>query len=84
MKKNVITAICILVVIVLLIPIPMRMKDGGTVKYQAVLYSVSDVHRLAPSTEKGAWYKIGIAMENPTDEDIVVVFHVVNAKVRIE
>ena len=34
--------------------------------------------------EKGAWYKIGIAMENPTDEDIVVVFHVVNAKVRIE
>ena len=33
--------------------------------------------------EKGAWYKIGIAMENPTDEDIVVVFHVINAKVRI-
>ena len=34
--------------------------------------------------EKGAWYKIGIAMENPTDEDIVVVFHVINVKVRIE
>ena len=34
--------------------------------------------------EKGAWYKIGIAMENPTDEDIVVVFHVINAKVRID
>lgn len=34
--------------------------------------------------EKGAWYKIGIAMENPTDEDIVVVFHVVNVKVRSE
>ena len=34
--------------------------------------------------EKGAWYKIGIAMENPTDEDIIVVFHVVNVKVRIE
>lgn len=34
--------------------------------------------------EKGTWYKIGIAMENPTDEDIVVVFHVVNVKVRIE
>ena len=36
------------------------------------------------AVEKGAWYKIGIAMENPTDEDIVVVFHIVNAKVRIE
>ena len=34
--------------------------------------------------EKGAWYKIGISMKNPTDEDIVVVFHVVNVKVRIE
>ena len=36
------------------------------------------------TVEKGAWYKIGIAMENPTDEDIIVVFHVVNVKVRIE
>ena len=34
--------------------------------------------------EKGAWYRIGVAMKNPTDEDIVVVFHVVNVKVRIE
>ena len=34
--------------------------------------------------EKGAWYRIGIAMENPTDEDIVIVFHVVSIKVRIE
>ena len=33
--------------------------------------------------ENGAWYKIGIAMENPTDEDIVVVFHVVNTKIRV-
>ena len=36
------------------------------------------------AVEKGAWYKIGVAMENPTDEEIVVVFHVVNVKVRIE
>ena len=34
--------------------------------------------------EKGAWYKIGIAMENPTAEDIIVVFHVVGVKIRIE
>ena len=33
--------------------------------------------------EKGTWYKIGIAIENPTDEDIIVVFHVVNVTVRI-
>ena len=34
--------------------------------------------------ERGTWYKIGISMENPTDEDMVVVFHVENVKVRIE
>ena len=34
--------------------------------------------------EKRAWYKIGIAVQNPTDEDITVVFHVENVKVRIE
>ena len=34
--------------------------------------------------EKGAGYKIGIAMENPTAEDIIVVFHVVGVKIRIE
>ena len=33
--------------------------------------------------EEGAWYKIGIAVENTTDEDIIVVFHVVNVTVRI-
>ena len=33
--------------------------------------------------EKGAWYKIGVAMDNPTDEDLVVVFHVVNVIIRI-
>lgn len=34
--------------------------------------------------EKGAWYKIGIAVQNPTDEDVVVVINVENVKVRIE
>ena len=33
--------------------------------------------------EKGIWYKIGIAMQNPTDKDIVIVVNIENAKVRI-
>ena len=61
MKKKIIIAICILVMLVLLVPIPMRMKDGGTIKYQALLYSVSDVHRLAPSKVSG--YEDGIVIE---------------------
>lgn len=61
MKKKIIIAISVLLSIVLLCPIPIRLKDGGTVKYQALLYSVSDVHRLAPSTESG--YEDGIIIE---------------------
>lgn len=36
------------------------------------------------NVEKGAWYKIGITMQNSTDEDMVVVFNVEHVKVRIE
>lgn len=33
--------------------------------------------------EKGAWFKIGVAISNPTDEDITVYVHVENVTVRI-
>ena len=33
----------------LLIPIPNRLKDGGTVVYQAILYSIENVHKLSPT-----------------------------------
>ena len=56
MQMKIKTILCILFIIVLLFPIPMRMKDGGTV--QALLYSISDVHRLAPS--KAGGYEDGI------------------------
>ena len=46
MKKKVMIGICVLLAIVLLVPIPMRLKDGGTDVYHAVLYQVEDVHRL--------------------------------------
>ena len=46
MKKKVMIGICVLLAIVLLVPIPMRLKDVGTVVYRAVLYQVEDVHRL--------------------------------------
>ena len=46
MKKKVMIGICVLLAIVLLVPIPMRLKDGGTVVYLAVLDQVEDVHRL--------------------------------------
>ena len=62
MKKKVSTTVCILMSALLLIPIPLRLRDGGTVKYQAVLYSVSDVHRLT-STEKDVSLETGLIIK---------------------
>ena len=52
MKKKTIIILCVIVaVLVLLVPIPMHLKDGGSVKYSALLYSVTDVHRMDPVTD---------------------------------
>lgn len=61
MKKTIMVVVFAFLAIVLLFPLPLRLKDGGTVRYQALLYSVSDVHRLALSTESG--YEDGIIIE---------------------
>ena len=35
----------------LLIPIPSKMKDGGTVHYNAILYDIYDIHRYTSPLE---------------------------------
>ena len=50
MKKKVISIICILLAMVLLIPIPTALKDGGTVIYNAILYQVKTVHSLVDTS----------------------------------
>lgn len=64
MKKK-ITIISIILAIILLLPIPMRLKDGGTVEYKAVLYKVSNVKSLASieEMENGKMYNKGIILE---------------------
>ena len=48
-KKNIIIAL-ILVVIVLLIPIPRRYPDGGSVSYKALVYEVVKIHQPSNTT----------------------------------
>ncbi len=62
MKKIFVTVIIILLIAIFVLPIPTRLKDGGTVKYQAVLYSISDVHRIT-STDNDVSYEDGIIIE---------------------
>ncbi len=53
MKKKIAIGIAVLLAVILLLPIPMRLKDGGTVVYQAVLYRIEKVHRLAFESADG-------------------------------
>ena len=65
MKKKAIIIVCVLLAIVLLFPIPMRLRDVGTVQYKAILYTVSDVHSLATveDQEAGKEFNEGIIIE---------------------
>lgn len=65
MKKKAIIILCVLLAIVLLFPVPLRLRDGGTVQYKAILYTVSDVHSLATieDQEAGKEFNEGIIIE---------------------
>ncbi len=62
MKKKIIIAISIIIAVVLLFPSRTVLKDGGTVKYTALLYSITKYHRLAPMSS-GSGYDEGISIK---------------------
>ena len=47
--------------VVLLFPIPMKLKDGGSIRFQALLYNITIYHQLNHQVEKG--YVDGIGIE---------------------
>lgn len=53
MKKKIITVAAVVIALVLLLPIPMRLKDGGSVQYKAVIYEVTKYHRLDLKSKSG-------------------------------
>ena len=59
-KKSIIILVIIIVLIILLIPIPRYLNDGGSVEYRALLYKVTDYHKLEPV---GSNYIEGIGIE---------------------
>lgn len=46
---------------ILLIPIPFRLKDGGTIEWKSLTYKISKVHKLNNESETG--YEDGIIVE---------------------
>lgn len=65
MKKKKVYIIIAILCLILLFPIPVHLKDGGTVEYRALLYKVSNVHSLASmeDMEKGKEYNEGTIIE---------------------
>ena len=52
MKKKFFVVITIIVVLVILLtPVRMNLKDGGSVRYKALVYEVTKIHRLAPEVD---------------------------------
>ena len=73
MRKKLLRIAIIIIAIILIIPIPISYKDGGTVEYKAILYSVTDYHSLngVDGYDTGIEIKIlGITVyENTTFDD---------------
>ena len=43
-RRKIILIVCAVVLVLMLIPIRYHVKDGGTVEWRAILYTVSDMH----------------------------------------
>lgn len=61
MKKKIILIVVIVIALILLVPIPRYLNDGGTIEFQALLYTVTKYHKLDESAENG--YVDGIGIE---------------------
>ena len=60
-NKKICIFIIVIIALILLFPIPMILKDGGSVKFQALLYNVTIYHQLNHQVESG--YVNGVEIE---------------------
>lgn len=69
MKKKIVIGIVVFFMLVLLVPIRMQMKDGGSVQYKAVIYSVTKYHQITLKEGSGedgiveSGYRVGWGVE---------------------
>ncbi len=61
MKKKILIIVIIILALVLLIPTPFYLNDGGSIEYRALLYTITKYHRLDSNSKTG--YKDGIEIE---------------------
>ena len=72
MKKKKIMMILVVGFILMLIPIPLRLKDGGSIEYHSLLYSITKIYRMndeSPTGYEDGWKieVLGIEIYNKID-----------------
>lgn len=50
-KKKFAVITIILVLIIMLFPIRMNLKDGGSVSYKSLVYEITKIHQFAPDVD---------------------------------
>ena len=52
MKKKTLTVVAAIAIwAILLIPVRMNLKDGGSVRYKSLVYEVTKIHQLVPEAD---------------------------------
>ncbi len=59
MKKKILIIVVILFLLISFIPIPFRLKDGGSIEFRALTYKITKVHKLGKNLD----YEEGIIIE---------------------
>ena len=63
-KKRALLVIAVVLALVLLLtPIPLGLKDGGSVRYKALVYEVTKIHQLASEIDADYEYIEGIEVK---------------------
>ncbi len=62
MKKKLKIIILLIVAVILVVPIKERYRDGGTVRYDAVLWGVTKHHGMAFDSDGNGGYNMGITI----------------------
>lgn len=63
-KKRALLVIAVVLALVLLLtPIPLRLKDGGSVRYKALVYEVTKIYQLPSETDADYEYIEGIEVK---------------------
>lgn len=51
MKKTFVIIAIIVVLVILLVPVRMNLKDGGSIRYKSLVYEITKIHQLAPEAD---------------------------------